>query len=71
MADASARKVRTVFGQADAQKKSSTFSVKRQTGFGAIALFCFFLLYVPIATLVVDAARPLQASGCSSIGDID
>lgn len=29
------------------------FSIKRQTGFGAIALFCFFLLYLPIATLVV------------------
>ncbi|MFZ5676166.1 MAG: ABC transporter permease [Pseudomonadota bacterium] len=45
--------MRAVFGQADAQKKSSTFSVKRQTGFGTIALFCFVLLYVPIATLVV------------------
>lgn len=53
MVDASARKMRAVFGQADAQKKSSTFSVKRQTGFGTIALFCFVLLYVPIATLVV------------------
>ena len=52
MADASARKVRAAFGQADARKKS-TFSVKRQTGFGTIALFCFVLLYVPIATLVV------------------
>ncbi len=31
----------------------SNFSIKRQTGFGAIALFCFVLLYVPIATLVV------------------
>jgi spermidine/putrescine transport system permease protein len=30
-----------------------TFSVKRQSGFGTVALFCFFLLYLPIATLVV------------------
>jgi spermidine/putrescine transport system permease protein len=52
MVDASARKVRAVFGQADARKKSGTFSVKRQTGFGTIALLCFVLLYVPIATLV-------------------
>ncbi|HTN97004.1 MAG TPA: ABC transporter permease [Nordella sp.] len=46
MADAPARKARTIFRQGN-------FSVKRQTGFGAIALFCFFLLYLPIATLVV------------------
>jgi len=53
MASALARKVRAVFGQADAQKQRiSNFSIKRQTGFGAIALFCFILLYVPIATLV-------------------
>ncbi len=31
------------------------FSVKRQRGFTTIALFCFFLLYLPIATLVVYA----------------
>ncbi|MGE0004449.1 MAG: ABC transporter permease [Parvibaculaceae bacterium] len=42
MADASAGK-----------RKGGTFSVRRQTGFGTIALFCFILLYVPIATLVV------------------
>ena len=54
MADASAPKVRAAFGQAEARKPSiSNFSIKRQTGFGAIALFCFFLLYLPIATLVV------------------
>jgi len=54
MADASARKVSAVFGRADARKPSTTnFSIKRQTGFGVIALFCFFLLYLPIATLVV------------------
>lgn len=55
MADVSAQRERAVFGQADAQKRRNggTFSVKRQTGFGAIAMFCFILLYVPIATLVV------------------
>lgn len=55
MADASVQRMRTAIGQADAQKQRNgrTFSVKRQTGFGAIALFCFILLYVPIATLVV------------------
>lgn len=52
MADASARKEAPAFGRA-ASRKGATFSVKRQTGFGAIALFCFVLLYVPIATLVV------------------
>ena len=31
----------------------ATFSVKRQTSFGPVALFCFILLYLPIATLVV------------------
>jgi len=34
---------------------SSTFSIKRQPGFATIAMFCFFLLYLPIATLVVFA----------------
>lgn len=52
MADTSVQKARAVLGQAIAGK-GGTFSVKRQTGFGAIALFCFVLLYVPIATLVV------------------
>lgn len=32
---------------------ASRFDVKRQTGFATVALFCFFLLYLPIATLVV------------------
>jgi spermidine/putrescine transport system permease protein len=36
-----------------AEARTRNFSIKRQTGFGAIALFCFFLLYLPIATLVV------------------
>jgi spermidine/putrescine transport system permease protein len=36
-----------------AEARVRNFSIKRQTGFGAIALFCFFLLYLPIATLVV------------------
>jgi spermidine/putrescine transport system permease protein len=31
------------------------FSVRRQTGFTAIAMICFFLLYLPIAVLVVYA----------------
>ncbi|MGB8814278.1 MAG: ABC transporter permease [Paracoccaceae bacterium] len=35
--------------------QSDPFSIKRQRGFTAIALFCFFLLYLPIATLVVFA----------------
>ncbi len=29
------------------------FSVRRQSGFGAIAFLCFFLLYAPIAVLVI------------------
>jgi spermidine/putrescine transport system permease protein len=29
-----------------------TFSVRRQTGFTTIAFICFFMLYLPIATLV-------------------
>jgi spermidine/putrescine transport system permease protein len=33
--------------------KGRAFSVKRQTGFGAIAFLCFFLLYAPIAVLVI------------------
>lgn len=32
-----------------------SFSVRRQTGFTTIALFCFFALYLPIAVLVVFA----------------
>lgn len=31
------------------------FSVRKQTGFTTIAMVCFFLLYLPIATLVVFA----------------
>ena len=34
---------------------ASTFSIKRLPGFATIAMFCFFLLYLPIATLVVFA----------------
>jgi len=30
-----------------------TFSVRRQTGFTTIAVLCFIMLYLPIATLVV------------------
>ena len=32
---------------------SRTFSVRRQTGFTTIAVLCFVMLYLPIATLVV------------------
>jgi len=32
-----------------------SFSIKRQPGFATIAMVCFFLLYLPIATLVVYA----------------
>jgi spermidine/putrescine transport system permease protein len=31
------------------------FSIRRQPGFATIAMICFFLLYLPIATLVVFA----------------
>ena len=31
------------------------FDVRRQTGFATIAMLCFFILYLPIATLVVFA----------------
>ncbi len=34
---------------------SKTFSVKSQPGFVFIAMLCFFMLYLPIATLVVFA----------------
>lgn len=33
----------------------SNFAIKRQPGFATIAIFCFALLYLPIATLVVFA----------------
>jgi spermidine/putrescine transport system permease protein len=35
--------------------KRSTFDVRQQTGFATIAMICFFLLYLPIVTLVVYA----------------
>lgn len=34
---------------------AKSFSVKRQAGFTTIAMICFFLLYLPIAVLVVYA----------------
>jgi spermidine/putrescine transport system permease protein len=34
---------------------SARFDVRRQTGFTTVAMICFFLLYLPIATLVVYA----------------
>jgi spermidine/putrescine transport system permease protein len=43
---------------------TASFSVKHQRGFTAVALTCFFLLYLPIATLVVYAFN----SG-STVGD--
>ena len=36
-------------------KRNSGFVIKRQTGFATIAMICFFLLYLPIFTLVVFA----------------
>lgn len=35
--------------------KRATFDVRRQTGFATVAMICFFLLYLPIATLVIYA----------------
>jgi len=32
-----------------------TFDIRRQTGFTTVAMICFFLLYLPIVTLVVYA----------------
>ena len=39
-----------------------TFSVRTQPGFTFIAMLCFFLLYLPIATLVVSPLFALVAS---------
>ena len=38
-----------------ARNAARTFSIKRQPGFATIAMLCFFILYLPIATLVVYA----------------
>lgn len=35
--------------------RTELFDVRRQTGFPAVAVICFFLLYLPIAALVVFA----------------
>ena len=35
------------------QSRGKGFAIKRQPGFGIIAIFCFILLYLPIVTLVV------------------
>jgi spermidine/putrescine transport system permease protein len=35
------------------QSRTKGFAIKRQPGFGIIAIFCFILLYLPIVTLVV------------------
>lgn len=35
--------------------KRATFDIRRQTGFATVAMICFFLLYLPIATLVIYA----------------
>jgi spermidine/putrescine transport system permease protein len=40
---------------ASAATRDRGFDVARQTGFPLVALLCFFLLYLPIATLVVYA----------------
>ena len=34
---------------------ANRFDVRQQTGFVTMAMLCFFLLYLPIATLVVYA----------------
>lgn len=36
-------------------KPSMRFDIRQQTGFATIAMLCFFLLYLPIVTLVVYA----------------
>jgi spermidine/putrescine transport system permease protein len=38
-----------------ATNAAKTFSIKSQPGFAFIAMLCFFMLYLPIATLVVFA----------------
>lgn len=38
-----------------ARRMSRSFSIKRQPGFATIAMLCFFILYLPIATLVIYA----------------
>jgi spermidine/putrescine transport system permease protein len=38
-----------------ATSAAKTFSIKTQPGFAFIAMLCFFMLYLPIATLVVYA----------------
>ena len=40
---------------------ASHFDVRRQWGFATIAMICFFLLYLPIATLVVFAFNAGQS----------
>jgi spermidine/putrescine transport system permease protein len=37
------------------RRPGGRFDIKRQTGFTTVAIACFFLLYLPIATLVVYA----------------
>jgi spermidine/putrescine transport system permease protein len=37
------------------RKPARRFDLKRQTGFSTVAMVCFFLLYLPIVTLVVYA----------------
>jgi spermidine/putrescine transport system permease protein len=63
MAEATARADDTAFAAktgraalaASAGRRTRGFDVKRQSGFATIAMLCFFLLYLPIATLVVYA----------------
>jgi spermidine/putrescine transport system permease protein len=40
---------------------ANRFSVRRQTGFGVIALFCFVMLYLPILTLVLYSFNSEQS----------
>jgi spermidine/putrescine transport system permease protein len=40
---------------------AKSFSVRRQTGFGLIACLCFFMLYLPILTLVLFSFNAEQS----------
>jgi spermidine/putrescine transport system permease protein len=42
-------------GRAGAGRQAARFDIKRLPGFATMAMVCFFLLYLPIATLVVYA----------------
>jgi spermidine/putrescine transport system permease protein len=50
-----ARQLTQLAHSAAGARRAEGFDVKGQTGFTAVAMLCFFLLYLPIATLVVYA----------------